>query len=84
MGGKFEKAIKRLKSIPADYTFTEARNLLSGLGFIEDQKGKTSGSRVRFQKEDTVILLHKPHPGDVMKKYSVRDLKVFLEEHGEI
>lgn len=84
MGGKRDKAVHRLKSIPNDYTFTEAKSLLNSLGFSLFQKGKTSGSRVRFYKEGLIIDLHKPHPGDVMKRYAVKDLKEFLEEHKEI
>ena len=61
---KFEKAKERIKLRPKDYTYTEARSLLSQMGFVEYQKGKTSGSRVKFyRKEDQkIILLHKPHP----------------------
>lgn len=83
---KFEKAKERILLKPKDYTYTEARYLLSKLGFIEFNKGKTSGSRVRFfRKEDNrAILLHKPHPGDVMDKGAVSDLVDFLVELGEL
>ena len=65
---KLEKAKERLLSRPKDYTFSEARFLLSQLGFEEFHKGKTSGSRVKFyrKKDQRIILLHKPHPGDEM------------------
>ncbi len=43
---KFEKAKERIKLRPKDYTYTEAKSLLSQMGFVEYQKGKTSGSRV--------------------------------------
>lgn len=84
MGGKLEKAIRRLKTEPKDYSFTEAKALLKGLGFREDSKGKTSGSRVRFHKDSMFINLHKPHPGDEMKLYAVKALRKYLEEMGEI
>ena len=45
---KFEKAKERIKLRPKDYTYTEARSLLSQMGFVEYQKGKTSGSWVKF------------------------------------
>ena len=35
---KSEKAKDRIKSKPKDYTYTEAKNLLSQLGFEEFQK----------------------------------------------
>lgn len=83
---KLDKAKARIKSKPKDYTYTEAKALLSQLGFEEYSKGKTSGSRVKFyRKEDQkVILLHKPHPGDVMKEGAVKQVLDLLIELGEI
>ena len=83
---KIEKAKERLKQLPKDYTYTEARNLLKALGFEEWNKGKTSGSRVRFYRSDdkAIIDLHKPHPQDTMKSYMVKDLKSRLIEYGEL
>lgn len=82
--GKREKAKLRLKSEPSDYTFTEAKSLLISLGFEEYNKGKTSGSRVAFIRGEEKIYLHKPHPGNEMKMYAVRQLKDKLEELGEL
>lgn len=45
---KLEKAKERLRLKPKDYTYTEAKVLLSQMGFVEHNKGKTSGSRVKF------------------------------------
>ena len=66
---KLEKAKARLLSLPKDYTYDEARSLLGQLGFREDNKGKTSGSRVEFFRESdkSGILLHKPHPDNVLE-----------------
>lgn len=83
---KLEKAKERIRSKPTDYTYTEAKALLSQLGFVEYNKGKTSGSRVKFyrQEDKKMILLHKPHPGDVMKTGAVKDLLEFLIDLGEV
>lgn len=83
---KLEKAKDRLKSVPKDYTYSEARALLLHLGFVESNKGKTSGSRVMFhrQKDNRSILLHKPHPGDIMSISTTRDLHDYLIEIGEL
>lgn len=83
---KFEKAKERIVSKPKDYTYTEAKALLSQLGFVEYNKGKTSGSRVKFyrEKDQKIVLLHKPHPGDVMKSGAVKDLAEFLFNLGEL
>ncbi len=83
---KIEKAIARLKSIPRDYTYSEAKYLLGQLGFAESNKGKTSGSRVKFYRvsDGRIILLHKPHPSDIMSVASVRDLAEYLQGIGEL
>lgn len=83
---KLEKAKDRITSKPKDYTYTEAKTLLSQLGFSEYNKGKTSGSRVKFYraKDQKVILLHKPHPDDIMKLGAVKDLINFLTDLGEL
>ncbi len=83
---KFDKAIARLTTIPNDYTYTEAKSLLNQMGFLESNKGKTSGSRIKFYRETdkTIILLHKPHPGDIMKQGAVRQLVNYLKEIGEL
>ena len=83
---KLEKAKERIRSKPKDYTYNEAKYLLSQLGFKEYNKGKTSGSRVKFyRKEDQkVILLHKPHPGNIMPVGATVDLADFLFDLGEL
>ncbi len=83
---KFDKAKDRLFSRPKDYTYSEAKALLSQLGFEEFNKGRTSGSRVKFYRADDqrIILLHKPHPGDVMSIGAIKYLAAQLEEMGEI
>ena len=83
---KIEKAKERIISRPNDYTYSEARYLLSQLGFEEFNKGKTSGSRVKFYRasDKRIILLHKPHPGDNMSSGAIKDLAARLEEMGEI
>lgn len=83
---KLDKAKARILSIPKDYTYTEAKYLLSKLGFEEFNKGKTSGSRVRFYRESDkrAILLHKPHPEDEMDVGALKELVAFLKELGEL
>ena len=83
---RLEKALQRLKSIPKDYTYSEAKYLLGQLGFIEHNKGKTSGSRVMFYRvsDGEKILLHKPHPSDIMIYKSVYGLAKFLQRIGEL
>lgn len=84
--GKEEKMIQRLLLIPSDYTYSEARTLALRFGYQEQNKGSTSGSRVMFFRPEhgRKILLHKPHPGDIMKRYAVRQLLERLIENGDI
>jgi toxin-antitoxin system len=83
---KFEKAKERIRSKPKDYTYDEARYLLSQMGFEEYTKGKTSGSRVKFyrKKDEKIILLHKPHPTNIIKRGALEDLVDFLSNLGEL
>jgi predicted transcriptional regulator len=72
-----EKLIERFKTLPKDFTFDELITLLSGLGFIASTKGKTSGSRIRFQNSDmkAIIDVHKPHTkGTSIKEMALRDI----------
>ena len=43
-----DKLYDRLMSKPSDFTYDEAKKLLSAYNFKEYNKGKTSGSRVNF------------------------------------
>lgn len=84
--GTLRKALDRIDSLPKDYTFSEARALMEKLGFEAMNKGKTSGSRIKFYRESdrSAINLHKPHPQDEMKPYAVKQLRDFLKEIGEL
>lgn len=82
---KKEKLIEKLKSKPKDFTYDELKTLLNYLGFFEYNKGKTSGSRVKFLDKDSVkIELHKPHPNNILKPYQINDIIEVLEKRGVI
>lgn len=74
------------KPTPSDFRFSDLRKVMAYFGYLESNKGATSGSRVKFYNPDTkaVLLLHKPHPGDEMPKAAVDSVVNFLEEHGHI
>ena len=78
-----DKLIARFLSIPSDFTFEELERLLTILGYAKSNKGKTSGSRVVFKdKEGHPIMLHKPHPGNIVKQYAVRQVLEELQGKG--
>lgn len=74
-----EKLLERFLRLPRDFTYQELTRLLNGFGYVEETKGKTSGSRVIFfnKHKEHLILLHKPHPGNMLKAYV---MKYVLEE----
>ena len=80
---KIAKMLERLKSKPKDFTYDEAKMLLNNFGFIEYNKGKTSGSRVKFINDDNITIeLHKPHPKNILKPYQVVEIIRKLREGG--
>ena len=82
--GKKEKLIARLKSNPKDFTFEEMQTLLIYLGFEMSNKGKTSGSQVKFIKDNIPIILQKPHPRKELLEYQVKQILDVLEQEGLI
>ena len=64
--------------MPADFHYDEMVRLLRNFDFEEVKKGKTSGSRVKFIKEDVPIYMHKPHPTGIMKRYQLKQVKEIL------
>lgn len=85
---KAETLIKKLcqKPTPADFRYSDLKKIMAYFGYVESNKGATSGSRVRFYNPDTgaMVMLHKPHPGDQMVKGAVESVVVFLKDHGHI
>jgi hypothetical protein len=76
---KREKLITRFLSLPSDFHYDEMVKLLGYFDLYEVKKGKTSGSRVKFENEEGVpIILHKPHPSGIMKKYQMKQVKDVL------
>jgi len=71
-----QKLLDRLSSYPKDFTYDETRTLLGLYGFIEDKKGRTSGSRVMFTSKsyNETFRLHRPHPQNILKDYQVKEL----------
>ncbi|MCD8208234.1 MAG: type II toxin-antitoxin system HicA family toxin [Bacteroidales bacterium] len=77
MGTK-EKLIERFKRMPSDFTWDELVRLFAIFGYAIDNKGKTSGSRVVFEKKEDSYVAHKPHPRNIVKGYVLKQVMRFL------
>ena len=82
---QIEKLIVRFLSRPTDFTWEELVKILSHFGYRELKKGKTGGSRRKFADETKhFINLHKPHPGNILKRYQIDLVVAALKERGKI
>jgi hypothetical protein len=80
-----EKLLRRCLSLPNDFSWQELIRLLSGFGYQLSGSGKTGGSRVRFiHKIFPPIILHKPHPSAVLKRYQIEQIIELLQIEGLI
>ncbi len=68
---KLDKIIAKLLNPASTITFQELNYLLGQLGYIEKKTGKTSGSRIAYINitNKHILRIHKPHPGNELKKY---------------
>ena len=77
---KQSKLIERFKAAKI-FKWSDLVTMLKGLGF-EQVEG--DGSRVSFINEHIIIKLHKPHPGNEVKAYAVKQVKDTLKAEGLI
>lgn len=80
-----EKLLQRLLAQPKDFTWDELVTVLSFLGYSESKTGKTGGSRRKFaDAENRIISLHKPHPGNILKAYQLKQIIEALTERKQL
>ena len=81
--GRQEKLIARFEKIPVDFSWDELCRMMKGFGF-ETISG--SGSRYKFVHPESkqVVSLHQPHPGNIVKRYALRQVRECLKEGGLI
>ena len=77
---KKEKLVKRFRTLPNDFTFEEVVTLFQIYGFSLENKGSTSGSRIKFYNkyDENAFIMHKPHPSNIIKGYMMRDILNYL------
>lgn len=78
---KSEKLIAKFKTTRGVFVWNDLVAMLGSIGFEMEQG---SGSRVRFVKGDLIIKLHKPHPGNEVKAYAVKQIQQTLKAEGLI
>ena len=82
---KKEKLLKRFLERPRNFTIDELETLLRIFGFARSEGGRTSGSRVRFiHPLHPPISLHRPHPGNTLKRYQMEQVDTYLRAEGFI
>ncbi len=83
---KLKKTIEKLLNLSGSFTYDELIFLLGQFGYIERKKGKTSGSRRTYINKDTkhIIKIHKPHPGNELKRYVKKLIIAELEKENRI
>ena len=76
------KLRKRFLQMPNDFTFEEMCALFAGFGYTLDNKGSTSGSRIRFRKGPGVYIdIHRPHPGNTMREWMMKAVYYHLKNN---
>lgn len=75
---KLEKLLKKLDNHNATWLWNDLTSLLKLLGY---EKTEGSGSRVKFDNGNPLdmINLHKPHPGNEVKAYVIRQVREKLQ-----
>lgn len=78
---KNEKLITRFLSKPKDFTWDEYVKVFSICGF--ELKSGSGGARRSFVNENKdVFHIHEPHPGSIMKPYTIKQAVEWLTEKG--
>lgn len=65
--------------VRSDIRWTAVESLVKALG---GKVKKREGSRVAFVLNGRTAVFHRPHPGPAAKKWTIRDLRDFLELAG--
>lgn len=74
-----DKLLARLRSIPADFTWPELVRVLKQAGFSETSD-KGGSYRTFVSPTGLKIFCHRPHPGNIVKKYLLREIVRKLDE----
>ena len=75
---KIDKALKKIKSKPTDFTWSELAKIMTHFGY---QLLEGSGSRVKFyhKEKDSLLNIHKPHNPKTLRPYQIEAVITRLE-----
>lgn len=80
--GKHQRIKDKIFKTPTstNLTWKEASSYLESIGF---NKIEGNGSRVKYfhDRTSTLIVVHKPHPGNELKEYLVKQIREHLKKH---
>jgi predicted RNA binding protein YcfA (HicA-like mRNA interferase family) len=74
--------VEKFLACRGPFPYRDLVRLLSGLGYEETETGGGSRRRFLHKASGHVIRLHEPHPGNDLKPYMVREIRVVLQERG--
>ncbi len=83
---KIQKLTDKLLKTPRDFTYDEIVTLLRSFGYVEEERGRTSGSAIMFFNKETgdKIMFHRPHPTKALKKYILELIIDKLHRNGNL
>ena len=83
---KLQKTVDKLLNLQQVFIIKDLEYLLGKLGYTEKKPGKTSGSRKAYINKTSlhIIRIHKPHPGNEIKRYVKTYLINELKKQGLI
>lgn len=76
-----QKLIEKFKAAKKTFKWNDLVAVLTALGF---EQIEAAGSRVLFSRNGNDILLHKPHPGNEVKAYVLKQVKETLKQSGDL
>lgn len=79
--GKQQKLLEKFKASKKTFKWSDLVMVLKGLGF---EQIEAAGSRVLFSRDGDDLVLHKPHPGNEVKAYVLKQIKEKLQASGDL
>ena len=81
MNAKHKKTLAAIftSPIPRSLAYRDVDSLLRAL---ECKKTEGKGSGVAYGRDGKSVTFHRPHPGNEMKQYQIKEIRGFLEDIG--